>query len=55
MTRIECERPDGCSLADYSEEATLNFIVYATHCPESSCGAFLLQLILQICATKYEV
>lgn len=55
MTCTEIERRDGCSRSDYSEEATLNFIVYATHHPENSCGASLLRLILQIGATKYEI
>jgi hypothetical protein len=55
MTCTEIERHDGCSRSNYSEEATLNFIFYATHCPENLCGASLLQLILQIGATKYEV
>lgn len=55
MTCTEFARHDGCSCSDYSEEATLNCIVYATHCLENSCGASLLQLILQTGATKYEV
>lgn len=55
MTCTETERHDDCSCSDYSKEATLNFIFYATHCPENSCGASPLQLILQIGATKYEV
>jgi len=40
MTFTEFARHDGCSHSDYSERATLNFIVYATHCLEKSCGAF---------------
>ena len=55
MVHTEFERHDGCSQSDYSEEATLNIIVYATYCPENSCGASLRQLILQIGAIKYEV
>jgi hypothetical protein len=55
MTCNEFARHDGCSCSDYSEEATLNFIFYVTHYPENSCGSSLLQLILQIGATKYEV
>lgn len=54
MTCTETKRHNGCSCSDYSEEATLNFIFSATHCPENSCGASLLQFILQIDATKYE-
>jgi hypothetical protein len=55
MTCTEFARHDDCSHSDYSEEATLSFIVYATHCLENSYGASLLQLILQIGATNYEV